>query len=83
MSKSKFFEVHNVAELLAMYNAEKSAVIGAPEARTGMEEFMPFKEWKAAYLDEWEDTHVDSHFLPVEVGMSVTDAEVSYVDEAA
>lgn len=80
---SKFFETHNVAELLSMYNSEKSSAIGTPELRTGLEEFMAFKDWKAGYLEEWEDTHVDSHFVPVDVGVNVTDAEVSYVEEAA
>ena len=80
---SRFNEVHNVAELLAMYNAEKSAAIGMPNERTGLEEFEPFKAWKAAYLDEWEHTHIDSRFVPMDVAVSVTDAEVAYVEEAA
>lgn len=46
------------SELLKMYKEEKSLVIGAPEVRTGLEDFPPFSEWKQQYVDEYNATHV-------------------------
>ncbi len=56
-------------DLLNQYKEEKALVIGSEEERTGLEDFPTFKEWKAEYVKEYNETHVtvdvedaDAHF---------------------
>lgn len=44
-------------DLLNDYKAEKALVIGGPDERTGLEDFPSFKEWKADYVKEYNETH--------------------------
>ena len=46
------------AELLELYKEEKALVIGAPDERTGLEEFPDFQTWVAQYEAEYNETHV-------------------------
>lgn len=58
--------------LIEMYRQDKAAygedVLGAP--------FPTFKEWKAAYMEEYAPSHAGSSFVDIEVAVEITDAEL-------
>lgn len=70
------------ADLLNLYKDEKAHVIGSLSDRTGLEDFPTYKEWKADYVKEYNETHDVANPLTMEEAVALTDAEVEAAGEA-
>ncbi len=57
--------------LLELYRAEKAAMTDSI-----FTEFPTFAEWKKKYMEEYEESHSGSSFIPVESAIEFTDAEI-------
>jgi len=56
--------------LLTLYKEEKAA------ASFPSEDYIPFKQWKEEYKQEWMMSHVDSKMLSVEDAVTETEKEI-------
>lgn len=65
-------------DLLNRYKEEKALVIGSVEERTGLEPFPTWKEWKAEYVKEYNETHVT---VDVKEADAIMDAAVEEAEE--
>lgn len=59
------------AQLIEMYREEKEMVSDSIDT-----DFPSFKEWKTAYLKEYNPCHDDSSFLSIDVALEITEAEI-------
>jgi len=58
--------------LITMYRQEKAAVADG----LGNSDFPAFRDWKAEYEAEYAPSHSGSSFIPMDLAVELTDAEL-------
>lgn len=63
-------------QLFEEYKVEKAIVVGAPDERTGLEDFPSFKEWKLEYMKEYAETHDMENPVSMEEAVALLESEL-------